>query len=172
MKIFLSLFILLSFLSTSYGRFRELICITPENEQQHKFKVSFRPQPNSKFEVIVTWDKKVKKDKVIQLYVLSDKQKPPTKLNFSAHSSQFQLTTQLEDHDNVFAQIVLSEDILKRSYLSIDHPKIGYKDGKYHTYLVSDGGYFYTIDLPEYLKQINESGNKLKFYESTRKKTK
>lgn len=165
MKQLLSLLILFSFLSSSFGRFRELICITPETEQQHKFKVSICPQRNETFEVKVTWDKKIKGNKVVQLYVLSNKQEPPERLDFSAHSSNYQISTQLADHDNIFAQIVLTEDLLKRSYLAIDYPKIGYKDGKYYTSSVMDGGYFYTIELPEYLRQINESGNTLRFYE-------
>ena len=166
MKLFLSVLILLSFISTSLGRFRELIHITPENEQQHKFKVSIRPQTNRTVEIKVTWDKKIKRDKVIQLYVLSDNQEPPSNLDFSAHPFKYQLSTQLADHDNMFTQIVLTEDILKRSFLTLDYPKIGFEDGKYYTSLnVMDGGYYYTIDLPEYLRQINESGNELLFWE-------
>lgn len=45
---------------------------------------------------------------------------------------------------NNFIEIVLSEEVMSKSYIYIDFPD-----------MVLDGGYFYTIDLPEYLRKIN-----------------
>ena len=48
--------------------------------------------------------------------------------------------------ENGFVEVILSANLMSRSYIYIDHP-----------HPLFDGGFYYTIDLPEYLRNINAS---------------
>jgi hypothetical protein len=45
-----------------------------------------------------------------------------------------------------FVEVILSNDLMSRSYIYIDYP-----------HGVFDGGYYYSVDLPAYLRQMNAS---------------
>jgi hypothetical protein len=47
-----------------------------------------------------------------------------------------------------FVDVILSDDFMSRSYIYIDYPNP-----------VFDGGYYYSIDLPAYLRKINSDEN-------------
>jgi hypothetical protein len=47
-----------------------------------------------------------------------------------------------------FVEIILSDDLMSRSYIYIDYAEAAF-----------DGGYYYNIDLPAYLRQINAGEN-------------
>ena len=136
--------------------FSKFVVIAPKNQQEHGINVEMARVEGNKnlFEVTIS---KPSSNRHTYLIICKNKLKN-SQLNFRSYlwfseykEENILLKANLGTEENMHAVgrsikeksivVMIDEDLINRSYIYIDYPS-----------LVKDGGYFYTIDLSEYLE--------------------
>jgi len=137
-----------------HGMFSQHVNITPANEKKFDFEVSLKSDSNNSFLVSFPWKAGPQHCWLIVFRIFDTKKKGRNfrKMIWAKDFFTWEraFTTiivkeirRLKMNANGNIEIKLSENTIQRSFISIDYP-----------YQIIDGGFYYTIDLPEYLKQI------------------
>jgi hypothetical protein len=132
-----------------FGRFSKFINITPPTQQEHNITVSISPEKNESYTVSFLWKNS---SKHCWLIVFKEGDAPKTQRNFRDFiwnknldmKSVEKIEPLLGNTDGVI-ELKLAKEAINRSFIIIDFPQI-----------VFDGGFFYTIDLPEFFEAIEK----------------
>ena len=143
------IFLILSCTQLCFGSFSKFVDITPATQQEHDINVSVTYESNNLYVINFTWESSLKQ---CWLITFKPNEVPKTQRNFrnfiwdeTANKQSIEEIKKLSGNQDGFIKIQIPEATVNRSFIIIDFP-----------YAVFDGGFFYTIDLPEFLKEIKK----------------
>lgn len=166
MKYVITIIALLLMANQIHAAWSRFAHVTPETENKFNITVSLLPldETNNEFLVLVRLNA-IEVDKQAWLIITYDglseneqqfrdviwnSEKPEKKILLRTKLMPKGVSSFLsEDNDLKFYEVVLDAKHLKHSYIYIDFP-----------WRVLDGGYFYSIDLPAYLKKYQKNDDK------------
>jgi len=141
--------LILSSAPLCYGQFSFFVNITP-TQQSQKIKVSVRSDGNESYTVSFPWS--IIEGKQCWLIVFKEGKTPQARRDFRDFIWDKEIDKQtvekiepLSANKDGFIEIKITAEKMNRSFVIIDFP-----------HMVCDGGCYYTIDLPEFLKEIKK----------------
>lgn len=144
----LSIILLLGCAQVSHGRFSKFAHVTPSTEKEYKLSLSITKKNNDLYTVKFPWEKQSKQ---CWLIVFEDSEAFQKNLDFrqviwnrgKIIPKGISRITPLQETQDGYIEVDIKKEEIPHSYISIDFPTN-----------VMDGGYYYTIDLPSYLKSF------------------
>ena len=150
MRKLLSIVLLLSCVQVSHARFSKFVHVTPSTEKECKLNVSVTPGDENLYSIKFPWESQSKK---CWLIVFENSEALPENIDLrqiiwsrgeSTPKGVSQIIPLRENQDG-YIEVVIKKEVMARSHISIDFP-----------YGILDGGYYYTVDLPAYLKALEK----------------
>lgn len=132
----------------AYGIFSQFVHISNGNEKEHNIKVNVEAKENQNYKYKIKLPM-LDDHKHCWLIICKDKL-PPEKQNFRNYiwydgpaRYDIILKSKMQPTSDKEIQFILNKDFIKKSYVYIDFSQP-----------VFDGGFYYSIDLDTYLKEI------------------